>query len=307
MAFGTSVFDKLALAEDRRASSDEQDEAQGLLLKQRAIRRGQQARVNDPIKQLQAKTSTMTQTPWETPNADENAEFWGNNARLGQIVSNAGGGVSRPEGANLRGHVATIGGGGMGAFDNLRGMSTYGNINTGPSSLERDMGAEALQSMRLQNHEMSRSPEERRDTGVADLLAKGRAEMGLEQELTKARAHTFYDPWVEAQRENQTQNAVDTLTARYVEPARLKAEADAEVASIKGRYGTQQQQARNAQAMIGMILSGMGRAATTTGFTPEQKQMLQALYDQLHAMGADAEMWPKGLVPAAPGMPGATK
>lgn len=298
MALPRSTWDKLAAADDARATADEQAEAQALTLAQRATIRSQNAKMkqNQAFGNRGGGFAPVGYAGFGSPDGIDWGTFWDNNARLSQIAGLSEGGVSRPVGAQIKGSGNTIGGS-MSPFDSLRSFTSAGNVNAGPSSLERDLGAETLQNARLRNFEAAKSPQQRTSEAVAQQEALGRSRIGLNTEALKQSALDYFDPDVQAMNRAEDASTVENLNARYVLPAQLKAEGQAEAERLKAEGVIRSQQARSAAARFGQIVSAMRGAAGTTPFNPQQQQMVTELWSLLQAMGGQEEMFPRGLVP----------
>lgn len=318
--FGSTVMDRLALEDDAAASAAEQDEKARLVLQQRGIRRTQQARMNDPITQLLAKSGAITALPGETPHADENAKFWGNNTRLSQIAGLEGGGVSRPEGAQLLGHVGpTIGGGGGGSyasqpFSSLLNASSKaggdvtfspgGNYSRGPAMDDTEI--ERLKQERIRTQGMQEAlpsvaaDRARNETafnmnaGVDEALTRHIGDLNRAEEVRNARQ--YFQPDVAAVRESKERSATDQFYERYGRPKEIEAGGKIAAEGVKQQGAIDVQASRAETARYVAQINNLQRSAAALPLDDPQRLRLEAVIDYLkQQIGPDAMQVPAGL------------
>jgi hypothetical protein len=233
----------------------------------------------------------------------DNKQFWEGNAELAALTEPGSGSFRASTGVR----PSPMGGANMARpVDSLQGMSSFGNVNAGPSSMQRDVDSQKLRGMQIggdaaqhAQREAERTPEQ--EASDAAVLAKsaGETKRGLDTEAEIAKAKNYFQRDVYRAEEAKAGAATQQLYERYGRPAETRAAADLHGKELGAGAEIDVANIRAQNASYVAKINALQRTASTMALDDPQRKNIEGimkyLQDEINKSQVDAPQVPPGL------------
>ena len=233
----------------------------------------------------------------------DNKKFWEGNAELAALTEPGSGSFRASTGVR----PSPMGGASLaGPVGALQGMSSFGNTNTGPSSMQRDVDSQKLRGMQIAGDtaqhalgEAEQTPEQKAADAAVLAKSAGETNIGLESERGIQQAKDYFNKDVYAANESKANAATQQLYERYGKPAEARAASDLAGRGItaNAQIGVADIRAQNANYVA--KINALQRTASTMALDDPQRANITAvmkfLQDEINSSGAGAPQVPAGL------------